>query len=169
MTFISSLFKALFRAIQIVIAKLLEFLNKIIFGITNLFITMRSIVYQIIGVMAVQINIFEEFFFIAAAWMLNVVTFTSITTLVPLGFTLLGELACIIVFIIISEFCFGCMMWAAALCALAFCVTLVVFIIASIVCILMFQIQDGVHEKIEARQKVKAQLNTATNLSKTKL
>lgn len=169
MSFISSLFKALFRAIQSIIAKLLEFLNKIIFGITNLFITIRSIVYQIIGVMAVKINIFEELFFIAAAWMLNVVTFTAITTIPPLGGIILGETIVLIFLLGINWLCGGCASLFIGILVGIICATIITLLIVSIVCILMFQIQDGVQEKIKARQKIKSQLNKAKNLSNTKL
>lgn len=177
MSFISTLFKALFQAIQTIIAKFLEFLNKIIFGITNLFITMRSIVYQIIGVMAVQIYIFEELFFIAAAWMLNVVTFTAVTTIPPLGYVILGETLVLIIALFYNWWCGGCLSLVIYGILFIIGVTIISLLIVGIVCILLFQVQDGVQEKIKKRQKIKSllnkselnKLNKAKNLSNTKL
>lgn len=150
MAFITSLFTTLFYALQKVMAEIIETINRFILGISSIFIKIRSTLYQIIGIMAVNINIFEELILIAGAWFLNIATFTTVSVLVPVTAAWGGALVVMIFLFVLSSF-----PWFFWLKPNSFLATLiwaglgVVVLATSIVCLLMLIIQGSVHKHLK--------------------
>jgi hypothetical protein len=171
MNFISALFKTLFNAISEIIARILTFINKFIFGFSNIFIKFKSILEKVLGVVATTFFMFLELFYLSMAWFLNIATFTTVTTITPLVLTLAGQMFLGLIMSIIGVIFAGLQpipfvgqivftpLTVAILAIdvtliIAAIVTLILLICATVVCIAMIIVQDAVHRKINKSSSV---------------